>query len=197
MLRLRILKTYFLEILFMFSLAIMATIITLSWFLNTHFEKSTSTMVNTLNQEFLAETHRINNYLQKVIKISGMELFLEPSIQKLMYQEELANFDVVTGIRRLDAVMNTNIHTHSIYVYNAQRDYIYTTSNLDSNHTAIFKDRGAMDLLTGSLDHRRLAPIPRYIPSINRNVLIYSFVFLYYPKLRAKNLWRTNHEYLN
>ena len=177
MLRLRILKTYFLEILLVFSLAIMATIITLSWFLNTHFEKSTSTMVNTLNQEFLAETHRINNYLQKVIKISGMELFLEPSIQKLMYQEELANFDVVTGIRRLDAVMSTNIHTHSIYVYNAQRDYIFTTSNLDSNHTAIFGDRGAMDLLTGSLDHRRLAPIPRYIPSINGDIPIYSFVF--------------------
>jgi len=71
--RFRVLKTYFVEILLLFTIAIMATIAMLSWFLNTHFERSTSHMVNTLNQDFLAETHRINEYLQKMVKISGME----------------------------------------------------------------------------------------------------------------------------
>lgn len=175
--RFRILKTYFWEILFLFMIAILTTIILLSWFLTAHFERSTSSMVNTLNQEFLAETHRINDYLQKIVKISGMELFLEPSIQKLMYQQELSNFDVVTGIRRLDAVMSTNLHTHSIYVYNAAREHMYATSNLDSDSISRFRDQGALTLLSGNYDHRRLAPIPRYIPGPAGDIPAYSFVF--------------------
>lgn len=177
MLKLRILKTYFLEILLLFTIAILSAIIMLSYFLNIHFERSTSSMVNALNQEFLAENHRINDYLQKMIKISGMELFFEPSVQKLMYQHELANFDVVTGIRRLDAVMSTNIHTKSIYIYNAAKQYVYATSNVDSDHTDRFRDQGVLALLGGSADHRRLAPIPRYAESPSGTIPVYSFVF--------------------
>lgn len=73
--------------------------------------------------------------------------------------------------------MSTNLHTHSIYVYNAQRNYIYTTSNLDSELAYNFIDQGAMDLLSGSADHRRLAPIPRYVQIGSRTIPIYSFVF--------------------
>lgn len=177
MLRLRILKTYFLEILLLFTIVILTTIAMLSWFLNVHFERSTSTMVNALNQEFLAESHRINDYLQKMIKISGMELFFEPSIQRLMYQEHITNFDVVTGIRRLDAVMSTNIHTQSIYVYNAANRYMYATSNVDSDRIERFKDQGVLELLSGSADHRRLAPIPRYAETPSGTTPVYSFVF--------------------
>lgn len=177
MLKLRILKTYFLEILLIFTIAILTTVVMLSYFLNIHFERSTSSMVNALNQEFLAENHRINDYLQKMVKISGMELFFEPSVQKLMYQEELTNFEVVTGIRRLDAVMSTNIHTKSIYVYNAANQYLYATSNVDSNPADRFIDQGVLELLGGSADHRRLAPIPRYAHAPSGTIPVYSFVF--------------------
>jgi len=177
MLKFRILKTYFLEILLLVAIAIIATVVMVSWFLNSHFERSTTHMVNQLNQEFLAENHRINEYLQKMVKISGMELFFEPSVQKLMYQKDLTNFDVVTSIRRLDAVMSTNIHTHSIYVYNAANDYIYATSNVDSDSVARFKDAGVTELFSGSADHLRLAPIPRYADSPSGTIPVYSFVF--------------------
>ena len=177
MLKFRILKTYFLEILLLVAIAIIATVVMVSWFLNSHFERSTTHMVNQLNQEFLAENHRINEYLQKMVKISGMELFFEPSVQKLMYQKDLTNFDVVTSIRRLDAVMSTNIHTHSIYVYNAANDYIYATSNVDSDAVAKFKDADVTELFSGSADHLRLAPIPRYADSHSGMIPVYSFVF--------------------
>ena len=177
MLKFRIFKTYFLEILLLVALAIIVTIIMLSWFLNFNFERSTTNMVNQLNQDFLAETHRINVYLQKIIKISGMELFLEPSVQNLMYRDDLTNFEVVTGIRRLDAVMSTNIHVHSIYVYNATEKYIYTTSNIDSNALEKFSDQNVLELLSGSADHRRLAPIPRYSEGSGEKIPLYSFVF--------------------
>lgn len=177
MAKLRIIKTYFLEILLIFTITVVTTMVMLSWFLNYHFERSITHIVNELNQDFLAESHRINEYLQKMIKMSGMELFFEPSIQKLMYQEELSNFDVVSGIRRLDAVMSTNIHTHSIYVYNADKQYIYATSNVDSDSLEKFKDTEILELLSGSADTKRLSPIPRYAQGPAGEVPVYSFIF--------------------
>lgn len=158
MAKLKIIKTYFLEILLLFTFTVVTTMVMLSWFLNYHFERSITHIVNELNQDFLSESHRINEYLQKMIKISGMELFFEPSIQKLMYQEELSNFEIVSGIRRLDAVMSTNIHTHSIYVYNADKQYLYATSNVDSNSLDNFKDSNILNMLSGSADQYRLSP---------------------------------------
>ena len=97
MVRLRILKTYFSEILMLVAATVIITIVVLSWFLNYHFEQFSASTVNRLNREFLAENRRMNEYLQKMIRISGMELFLEPSIQNLMYRGDLKNFDEVTG----------------------------------------------------------------------------------------------------
>lgn len=174
MARLRIIKTYFLEILLIFTITVITTMAMLSWFLNYHFERSITHIVNELNQDFLSESHRINEYLQKMIKISGMELFFEPSIQKLMYQKELSNFEVVSGIRRLDAVMSTNIHTHSIYVYNAEKQHMYATSNIDSNTLERFNDKEILKFLSGSADTIRLSPIPRYALG---EVPVYSFIF--------------------
>lgn len=177
MAKLKIIRTYFLEILLLFTFTIVTTIVMLSWFLNYHFEKSITQIVNELNQDFLSESHRINEYLQKMIKISGMELFFEPSIQKLMYLDELTNFEIVSGIRRLDAVMSTNIHTQSIYVYNATKEYLYATSNMDSNLLKNFKDSRIQALLTGSADQSRLSPIPRYALGPTGEIPVYSFIF--------------------
>ena len=177
MAKLKIIKTYFLEILLLFTFTVVTTMVMLSWFLNYHFERSITHIVNELNQDFLSESHRINEYLQKMIKISGMELFFEPSIQKLMYQEELSNFEIVSGIRRLDAVMSTNIHTHSIYVYNADKQYLYATSNVDSNSLENFKDSNLHNLLSGSADQSRLSPIPRFALGPTGEVPVYSFIF--------------------
>jgi len=177
MVRLRILKTYFSEILLLVAATVIITILVLSWFLNYHFEQFSASMASRLNREFLAENRRMNEYLQKMIRISGMELFLEPSIQNLMYRGDLKNFDEVTGIRRLDAVMSAGMHIHSIYVYNGARKYVYATSNVDSDRAERFRDQGALSLLGGAADRRRLEPIPRFSCQASGEVPVYSFVF--------------------
>lgn len=177
MVRLRILKTYFSEILLLLAATVIITILVLSWFLNYHFEQFSASMASRLNREFLAENRRMNEYLQKMIRISGMELFLEPSIQNLMYRGDLKNFDEVTGIRRLDAVMSAGMHIHSIYVYNGARKYVYATSNVDSDRADRFRDQGALSLLGGAVDRRRLEPIPRFSLQASGEVPVYSFVF--------------------
>lgn len=177
MVKIKILRAYFLEILLSFMLTIVATIVFSSLILYSNFEKSSATMVNTLNQDFLAETHRLNEYLQKMIKISGMELFFEPTIQKIMYQADVSNFDTVLAIRRLDSIRSMSLHTHSIYVYNAALDYIYANSNVDSNHRTDFYDTGVTELLSGEADYKRLAPIPRFIQNGDQQEPVYSFIF--------------------
>lgn len=179
--RVRFLKNYFLEILLFFIVTTVSTMILLSLFLYNTFEKSTTAMVNNLNQDFLAETHRINEYLQKMIRISGMELFFEPNIQKIMYQEEITNFDVVMAIRRLDSISSMSLHTHSIYVYNARKDYVYATSNLDSNRRDVFYDQAVLDLLAIRTESKRLAPIPRLLHDSSGEKAVYSFVFFEAP----------------
>ena len=179
--RIRFLKNYFLEILLFFIVTTVSTMILLSLFLYNTFEKSTTTMVNNLNQDFLAETHRINEYLQKMIRISGMELFFEPNIQKIMYQEEISNFDVVMAIRRLDSIRSMSLHTHSIYVYNARNDHVYATSNLDSNRREVFYDQAVLDLLAIRTESKRLAPIPRLLQDPSGEKAVYSFVFFEAP----------------
>ena len=175
--KVKFLKNYFLEILLFFIVTSVLTMILLSLFLYNTFEKSTATMVNNLNQEFLSETHRINQYLQKMIRISGMELFFEPTIQKIMYHGDISNFDVVMAIRRLDSIMSMGLHTHSIYVYNATKEYFYVTSNLDSNTVALFYDTDVLRFLEPKSDFKRLAPIPRFIATNSGPRPVYSFVF--------------------
>ncbi len=175
--KIKFLKNYFLEILLFFIVTSVLTMILLSLFLYSTFEKSTATMVNDLNQEFLSETHRINQYLQKMIRISGMELFFEPTIQKIMYHGDISNFDVVMAIRRLDSIMSMGLHTHSIYVYNATKEYFYATSNLDSNTKDLFYDTDVLKFLEPKSDFKRLAPIPRFIGEHAGPRPVYSFVF--------------------
>ncbi|NCB01821.1 MAG: AraC family transcriptional regulator [Spirochaetia bacterium] len=177
MFTMKITKTYFFKILFSFIITILITIILFSLILYSNFEQSSAAVINKLNQEFLSETYRLNEYVERMIKISGMELFYEPSIQKIMYQPDIANFDVVQAIRRLDSIRSMNPHTHSIYVYNNEKEYIYTNSHIDSNTVDKFFDSGASALLSFDQDIKRLAPIPRYINEDGNLVPIYSFVF--------------------
>lgn len=177
MLRFRLIRTYFLEIWLFFVATIVSTMALLSLVLYGNFETATADTINSLNQQFLAETHRINEYLQKMIKISGMELFFEPAIQQMMYQEQLSNFEMITGIRRLNSVQSMGLYTHSIYVYNASQRYVYSTSNRDSNPIDAFYDTGLGELLSPRSDIRRLAPIPRVIQDPSGPTPVYSFVF--------------------
>jgi two-component system, response regulator YesN len=105
-----------------------------------NFEKSMIDNLNQINKQFLNETSRINEYFNKMVKLSGMELFFEPSIQKLIYHDDLQNFEIITGIRRIDSIHSMGMHIHSIYIYNAKQEYVYSTSNFISDRLERFYD---------------------------------------------------------
>jgi AraC-like DNA-binding protein len=175
--KIRLLKNYFVEIWLLIVAAIAVTIIVLSIFLYKSFELSTIDTINRLNQDSLRETRLINEYVRKMIRTSGMELFSEPSIRRLMYERDLTNFEVLTGIRRIDSVQSMGRFIHSIYIYNAATGYVYTTSNQTANSLDKFEDRGIVALLTSEDTTQRLIPIARYASANNRVIPVHTFVF--------------------
>lgn len=175
--KIKLLKNYFVELWLLFVSAIALTIMVLSFVLYKNFEASTIETINRLNRDSLRETSRINEYVRRMIRTSGMELFSEPSIRHLMYGTDLTNFEVLTGIRRIDSVQSMGRFIHSIFVYNAATNYVYATSDHTSNPLPRFEDRGLEALLFSEDDPRRLIPIARYAETNNRRVPVHTFVF--------------------
>jgi AraC-like DNA-binding protein len=175
--RRRFFRQYFIEIWLLVIAAIAITILVLSLFLYKSFESSTIDTIHRLNRDSLYETGRINEYVRKMIRTSGMELFSEPSIRRLLYGRDLSNFETLTGIRRIDSVRSMGRYIHSIYIYNAGIDYVYSSSETVSNHLHRFEDRGLLELLYQDDDYFGLIPIARYINAGRRSVPVHSFVF--------------------
>ena len=78
-------KRYFVKIWSLLIAAIALTILVLSGFLYRSFESSTIETMYRFNRDSLLETGRINEYIRTMIRTSGMELFSEPSIRRLLY----------------------------------------------------------------------------------------------------------------
>lgn len=175
--KIKLLKNYFLEIWLVFVVTIAAATVTLSLVLSSVFETSTIDVINSINKDIIHETSRINEYVRRSIKVSGMELFFEPSVQRLMYHDGLSNFDILTGLRRLDSVQSMGTHIHSIYVFNAPTGFVYSTSNFRSSTIETFFDSGIGDLLFSDVDPMRLVPVPRMVPGRSGDTPVYSFVY--------------------
>ena len=175
--RRRFLKRYFVEIWLLLIASIAVTILALSAFLYKSFESGTVSTVYRYNRESLLETGRINEYVRKMIRTSGMELFSEPSVRRLLYGRKLTNFEALSGIRRLDSAASTGRYIHSIYVYNAPAGYVYSSSDTVSDSLERFEDGGLVELLKPSGDRPGLVPVARYIGGSSRTVPVHSFLF--------------------
>jgi AraC-like DNA-binding protein len=170
-------KHYFIEIWSLLITAIALTILVLSAFLYKSFESSTIETIYRFNRDSLLETGRINEYVRTMIRTSGMELFSEPSVRRLLYGQDLGNFEVLTGIRRIDSVQSMGRYIHSIYVYNAGSNYVYSTSDSISNPLERFEDEGLAALLMMNEDRPGLIPIAHYAGGTRKKTPVHSFVF--------------------
>ena len=170
-------KRYFVKIWSLLIAAIALTILVLSGFLYRSFESSTIETMYRFNRDSLLETGRINEYIRTMIRTSGMELFSEPSIRRLLYGQYPGNFEVLTGIRRIDSVQSMGRYIHSIYIYNAGSNYVYSTSDSISNSLETFEDEGLATILSMNEDKPGLIPIARYAGGSRKPVPVHSFVF--------------------
>lgn len=175
--RRRFFKQYFTEIWLLLLGTMAITITILSLFLYKSFEASTIRTIHKLNRESLYETERMNEYVRRMIRTSGMELFSEPSVRNLLYGEDLGNFEALLGIRRIDSVRSMERYIHSIYVYNARENYVYATSDMTSSNLETFADRGILDLIDRAKLPSGLIPLARFVQTGGKSVPVHSFAF--------------------
>ncbi len=168
---------YFYRVLALVSVAILLTINLLSFALYKNYEKSSMKKFKETNIEVLNETSRMNEYIGKTVKLSGMTLLYESPIQKLIRNQDVDNFEKVQAIRRMDSVQSMGIHIHSIYLYNGDKKYMYSTSNYQSDFEKNFYDREIIEILNSKKNLRGLQPIPRWIDDGKERYPVYTYFF--------------------
>lgn len=168
---------YFNRVLALFSIVILITINLLSFILYKNYEINTINRFKKINIEILNETSRMNEYIGKSIKLSGMNLLYESPVQKLMKSPDMNNFEKVQAIRRMDSVQSMGMHIHSIYLYNMEKDYIYSTSNYMSTRADNFYDKEVIQLLNSGRNLKGFYPIPRWIKEGSSKYPVCTFFF--------------------
>lgn len=103
----------------------------------------------------------------------------------------LTSFEIIQGLRSLKSFVNSSNFVHSIYVYNSQRDYIFSTvdSGPDlSSGTKHFRDYGALPLLLGEQPESWMTPVHRTIDRPGGTEEVYSFVIHEYSRVGPKTV---------
>ncbi|HBM76053.1 MAG TPA: hypothetical protein DD429_10960 [Clostridiaceae bacterium] len=163
-----------------FISTIMFTTIVISVVLYQNFERVTLNTITSLNHELSIQADSVSNHIQEVIEISGMQTFYNPLVSRLRQAKMIKNFDVIAGIRELNAFASSNPYVHSVYVYNGRQDCIYATSDSVSDNSIRFKDQDAVKLFKNCKPEDRLTPIFRTINKPNSDGVQNVYTYIMY-----------------
>jgi len=146
--------------------------------LNQSYGQATISTISSLNAELTNYVEKTSSQIQNMIKYNGFYTFYSPSVVKLRRSDELSNFEVMQGIRDLNALVSTSTYVHSVYVYNSAKQYIYTTDELGSNTLSDFHDKSAADIFTMGVWQDSFEPVYRPIlhKGDNNEEHVYSFI---------------------
>lgn len=147
--------------------------------LNQSYGQATISTISSLNAELTNYVEKTSSQIQNMIKYNGFYTFYSPSVVKLRHSDQLTNFEVMQGIRDLNALVSTSTYVHSVYVYNPARQYIYTTDELGSNTLSDFHDKSAVDIfIKGVSREDSFEPVYRPVlhKSDNNTEHVYSFI---------------------
>ncbi len=114
--------------------------------LNTNYEQTTINVASSLNKELMKYSQKTSLQIQDMIKSYSFYTFYTPAVAKLRESSHLSNFEVISGIRSLNSLVSTNKYVHSVYVYNSNNDFIYTTLETGSNDLENFLDQNAVKI---------------------------------------------------
>ncbi|MEM1483601.1 helix-turn-helix domain-containing protein [Oscillospiraceae bacterium PP1C4] len=164
----------------MWHIAILvSTLFIITMILIKSYERTTINLATSLNNDFSLYTDTISSQIQTSIRHHGMQTFYSPAVTKLRSSgNELTNFEQISGIREMVACVSSNNLIHSVYVYNGQQQYVYTTNEEGSFSIGEFADASAVKYFTQQTADTRLRPIPRRITrqSGEQGEDVYSFL---------------------
>ncbi len=150
-------------------------------FLFLSFEEATLSSISA-NQIKIVESVENNAKIVSDILISQtLQLFYSNDVSKLRTAEQLSNYEVINGIRSLNALTTVNSFIDSVYVYNGFQDFIYSTTDssggFSSTSEGSFRDKEAVALFLEHDEKRIGAPIFRSL--LNNRTNMYNDFFSY------------------
>ncbi len=131
--------------------------------LSKNYEYATVNLVSSLNEEFSIHADQMSTQIQDAVITSAMQIYFSPSVTTLRTSDHLTNFEGILGIRTMNAGMVSSNLIHSIYVYNEEKDYIFTTYEIGSFYSHEFFDKTGTMMLTNPDAYPKLTPIHREI----------------------------------
>jgi len=156
--------------------------------LNRSYGQATISTITSLNAELTNYVEKTSSQIQNMIKYNGFYTFYTPSVKKLRHPNELTNFEVMSGIRDLNALVSTSTYIHSVYVYSAGNQYIYTTDELGSNTLDDFHDKSAAEIFRGGVSQEdSFEPLYRPLLYKNENNIEYIYSFILYESNNEKD----------
>lgn len=146
--------------------------------LSKNYEHATVNLVSSLNEEFSIHADQMSTQVQDAVITSAMQIYYSPSVTTLRTSDHLTNFEGILGIRTMNAGMVSSNLIHSIYVYNEEKDYVFTTYEIGSFYSHDFFDKTGTAILTTPDHYPKLTPIHREIQwDLDEEVdVVYSFL---------------------
>lgn len=130
---------------------------------------------NTLNilSEYIGSMQKSSqsmiNHSLDTVRYSSLNSFYSPDIKKLKTEDNLSNFEVITGIRALNALVSTSSYIHSAYIYNPQMNKVFTSNNGVIDFPD-FQDKVSLEFSDASIHSRTLN-------NFDKEEWVYSFKF--------------------
>lgn len=146
--------------------------------LNANYERTTMNIISSLNEELTKYSQKTSLQVQEMIKNYSFHTFYTPAVANLRESTDLSNFEVISGIRALNTLVSTNKYVHSVYVYNSENNYVYSTLEFGSNTLENFIDRGSAKIFEDGVQENIGQPLYREMILKNMDKIegVYSFL---------------------
>lgn len=114
------------------------------------FERISLNMLERMNRDFLNQSDSIFSYINDIVKVTTNHIINDGDIRVLLYDPDPGEDEIIRGTRALEDISGYGSTIQSVYIYNAEKDYFYTTSSIPGGWSTDFHDQGVMELFSSS-----------------------------------------------
>ncbi len=112
------------------------------------FERISLNMLERMNRDFLNQSESIFSYINDIVKVTTNHIINDGDIRVLLYNPDPEEGEIIRGTRALEDISGYGSTIQSVYIYNAEKDYFYTTSSIPGGWSSDFHDQGVMELFS-------------------------------------------------
>ena len=154
-------------------------VLSLSIVISISSEKHNTNIIIESDRRTLEQIAFSTNYIDNSAKVFAMALFTDNLIGKLYQENNLDLWEAVKIMNTLRVQVNGSSIVHSVYVYNKELQWIYSTNRKLSQPLDDFFDTDMKEIIQKNNVPERLMPVPRKIPHSDGLYTVDTNVFTY------------------